>query len=185
MDYYDQIANGYEELHRSEQEKKIKIILADPSLQKVMSSAGLNPDLNSDLNNDLKILDVGCGTGIFFEFINLPIKQKLGIDPSKELIRIAEEKRNGTYSVGHAEELPYEDGEFDVVVSLTAIQNFTDVKRGLDEIRRVGKKDSKFILTFLKKSGKNRLITELIEKGFHVEKMIEEDKDIIYFCKKK
>jgi ubiquinone/menaquinone biosynthesis C-methylase UbiE len=63
---------------------------------------------------------------------------------------------------------------------LTAIQNFDNLEKGLNEIRRVGKH---YILTFLKKSPKRDTIEELIQKKFNVIKKIEEDKDLIYFCK--
>ena len=72
---------------------------------------------------------------------------------------------------------------FDVVVSITAIQNFHDIEKGLTEIARVGK--DRFALSFLKKSGKKDMIDKLIRKIFDVKDVIEEDKDMIYFCKKK
>jgi ubiquinone/menaquinone biosynthesis C-methylase UbiE len=164
MDYYDSIAEGYEELHREEQIKKIKLIL--PFLKKI-----------TDENKKTKILDVGCGSGILFEFIK---GEKTGIDPSKKLIKIAEKKKNGKYSFGKAEKLAFKDNEFDLVVSMTAIQNFSDIKKGISEIRRVGRK--KFLLTFLKKSGKRKEIESQIKKKFIIEKKIEEEKDLIFMC---
>ena len=110
----------------------------------------------------------------------IAVKEKIGIDPSKSLIRIA--RVNYPYIdffIGSSEQLTFKDKQFDVVISLTAIQNFDNVEKGLNEIKRVGKY---YILTFLKKSPKKDRIEELIQKKFNIIKKIEEDKDIIYFC---
>lgn len=159
-DYYDAISEGYEELHLEEQLKKIELIKKFFSPKK------------SD-----KLLDVGCGTGITTE--PWPCK-RYGLDPAKKLVERAREKENITYIISVAEDIPYPNKFFDHVISITAIQNFYDISKGLDEIKRVGKKS--FILTFLKRSSKKILIDKLIREKFHVIKIIEEDKDIIYFA---
>ncbi len=171
--YYDSIAKGYDELHGEEQLKKLELI-------------GREIKTDSKLKDFIKpsyeLLDVGCGTGISTGFFKA--NEKYGIDPSKELIQIAiKNYPMCEFKVGSAENLPYIDKQFNVVVSLTAIQNFTDIDAGLDEIRRVCKKDGHFILTFLKKSLKHKQIDVSIRLKFDVIKKIEEDKDIIYFCK--
>jgi ubiquinone/menaquinone biosynthesis C-methylase UbiE len=168
-EYYDSIASGYDELHSEEQLKKLELIgkeiVNDSRLKDFISSSD-------------KLLDVGCGTGISTGFFKA--KEKHGIDPSSELIKIAI-KHNPLikFKVERAEELPYTDKEFNIVISLTAIQNFTNISKGLDEIKRVGKK---FILTFLKRSQKREIIEKIIQGKFKILKKIEEDKDIIYFC---
>ncbi len=185
MDYYDSIAQGYEELHREEQLKKIKIIMPDVTAY-IRNSLNI-PTRSLKSGSQLKILDVGCGTGIFYESeelgkAGLACDSLIGIDPSEKLIDIAKNKKNGTYLVAPAENLPFKDGEFDMIISLTAIQNFTDVKNGFIEMKRVGKPDAIFILTFLKKSAKRKLIEELISQMFNVQKRIEEDKDVVFIC---
>ena len=161
MTYYDDISEGYEELHLEEQLKKIATI-----------KAYFHP------KSEDKLLDVGCGTGITTE--PWPCK-RYGIDPARKLIERARDTVQIEYKVAPAENIPYPDNFFDHVVSTTAIQNFDDIEKGLLEIRRVGK-DS-FILTFLKKSQKRELIEKLIGKHFLINQKIEEDKDMIYFCK--
>ena len=71
-----------------------------------------------------------------------------------------------------------EDNEFDIVISVTAIQNFNDYKKGLDEIKRVGK--DRFALTILKKAQKIDEIKSYIESIFKVKKIIIEEKDFIF-----
>lgn len=168
--YYDSIAKGYDELHGEEQLKKLELIGRE-----------INTDakLKDFIKSSYKLLDVGCGTGIGTGFFK--VKEKCGVDPSKSLIRIA--RRNYptiTFNVGSAEQLTFKDKQFDVVLSLTAAQNFDDLEKGLNEIRRVGKKY--YILTFLKKSPKCERIEGFIEKKFKIIKRIEENKDVICFC---
>lgn len=169
-EYYDGIAKGYDELHGEEQLKKLELIGRE-----------INTDtaLKDFIKPSYMLLDVGCGTGISTGFFKA--KEKFGIDPSTQLINIA--RNNYPYcefSIGKAEKLPYNDRQFDVVISLTAIQNFDDIDKGLNEIKRVGK--DHFILTFLKKSPNHELIIDSIEKVFNVIKKVEEDKDMICFC---
>lgn len=158
MTYYDEISEGYEELHREEQLKKVKLIR---KLIKVDSSD--------------KLLDVGCGTGVTTVGWGCEL---YGLDPAKKLLERAVDKDKITYVNAEAENIPFEDGFFDWVISITAIQNFRDIEKGLKEIKRVGK--GKFVLTFLKKSAKCEEIKELIMKIFDVDAVVEEEKDLIF-----
>ncbi len=160
--YYDDISEGYEELHREEQEKKMKIMLSEVSVSP----------------ND-ELLDVGCGTGITTVPWNC---KRTGADPARKLLEKANDKKNVKYVLAQAENLPFRNDSFDIVTSVTAIQNFDDIKKGLLEIRRVGKK--RFALTYLKKSPKAEAIEKLIITIFKVRKRIEEEKDIIFICEK-
>ena len=157
--YYNSISSGYEELHKEEQLKKIKII-----------KEFLKP------NKTDKLLDVGCGTGL----TTIPWDcKRYGIDPAKKLIEKAHDKTNIEYKLAQAENIPYPDSHFDYVISITAIQNFEDIKKGLFEIKRVG--NEKFILSFLKKSLKADIIKKLIYEIFDIKHEIIEEKDLIFF----
>ena len=160
MTYYDEISEGYEELHQEEQLKKIDIIKKHIKIK------------HSD-----KLLDIGCGTGITTELWEC---KRYGVDPAKKLLARARQKDKIEYKLAPAEKIPYPDSYFDVVISITAIQNFKDIEKGLREIKRIGK--NKFVLSFLKKSPRKEMIEKLIKKIFKVEKIIEEDKDVIWFC---
>jgi ubiquinone/menaquinone biosynthesis C-methylase UbiE len=159
MSYYDEISEGYEELHRGEQLKKVELI---------RKHLKVNP-------ND-KLLDVGCGTGLTTESWEC---KRYGVDPAKQLLAKARSKGEIEYKLAPAEDIPYPDNYFDVVVSITAIQNFQDVEKGLREIKRVG--NGKFVLSFLKKSSKREMIEGLIRKLFKVRDVVEEEKDFIFF----
>lgn len=131
---------------------------------------------NLKINKDDLLLDVGCGTGITSDFDCMVT----GMDPARRLL---DKCRLGIRLVqAEAESIPFPDNHFDIVVSITAIQNFRDINLGLEEIERVGK--DRFALSFLKKSPRRGMIDRLIRRLFYVKKMIEEDKDMIYFCRK-
>ena len=156
MQYYNEISTGYEELYGEEQQRKIAIIKNHIKLKK------------SDL-----LLDVGCGTGLTTIAWNC---KTIGLDPAIKLLKRAE---NSYYINAEAEHIPFKNNSFDTVISITAIQNFYNIKKGLEEIKRVGRK--RFILSCLKKSQKAEKIKELIQDLFKIKKIIIEDKDIIYF----
>ena len=159
MTYYDDIAEGYDELHKEEQLKKLAIL----------------KELDIILPED-NLLDVGCGTAFSLDYFD--VAQATGIDPAEKLLE--QYKGNQKTLVGVAEELPFADNEFDIVISLTAIQNFEDVKKGLEEILRVGKE--RFILTILKSSSKADVIEKVIDEvfaNFNIQR-IEEEKDYIF-----
>ena len=126
--YYNGIAAGYDELYKEEQLKKFAIVLEDKDL----------------FEGTKTMLDVGCGTGFSLDYF--PVEKITGVDPAEKLVE--QYKGKQTIMVGSAEELPFEDNSFDLVTSFTAIQNFSDIKKGLEEIKRVG--HHKFALTFLK-----------------------------------
>ena len=157
MEYYNQIAKSYNELHLEEQSGKLSII-------KSSIKTGKNT----------KILDVGCGSGISSQFDCFVV----GVDPSIGLLK----QNSHSKILSVAENLPFKNNSFDYVISVTSIHNFKNIKKSIHEIKRVGKEN--FVFSVLKKSGKFDFIEKLIQKSFEVEKAVEEDKDTIFFCQK-
>ncbi|MBW2972918.1 class I SAM-dependent methyltransferase [Candidatus Woesearchaeota archaeon] len=157
MNYYDETAESYNELHGEEQLKKLKIIANEIKATK-----------------DTKLLDVGCGTGLSAKVFNCDIT---GIDPAENLLKQCSFKT----IKAKAESLPFKDNEFDVVIAVTSIHNFDNPERGLKEIKRVGK--DKFALTILKKAKNCDEIINKIKELFQVSKEIDEDKDKIFILK--
>ena len=148
MGYYDEIADGYNELHSKEQLNKIKTILKNLQI------------------HDETVLDVGCGTASYAYLF----RNYTGIDPSEGMIRQA----NSNVQLGEAEDLPFKDKSFDIVMAITAIHNFKDPKKAIKEMERVGKK--RIIITLLKKSKKFEEIRKEL-KGFEE---IDQEIDLIF-----
>lgn len=91
-----------------------------------------------------KILDIGCGKGFqLFEFTQVcPGVDVTGIDVSGYAIQNAKEELADKLHVGNANNLPFEDNSFDVVISINTMHNLHvyDLDKALREMERVGKK---------------------------------------------
>jgi SAM-dependent methyltransferase len=83
-----------------------------------------------------RILDIGCGTGA-----NLLMLSKYGdaegIDISDDALAFCRERGLRKVKKGAAEELPYGDGEFDLITALDVVEHLDDDLAGLKEMRRV------------------------------------------------
>lgn len=125
------------------------------------------------------VLDVGCGTGFSLDYFKANMT---GVDPASKLL----EKYGGKKDVleAKAEELPFKDHKFDVVMSVTAIQNFEDIYKGLKEMERVGQ--DKFVFTVQKRSPKLGFITDCIKEVFKKGDIdtVDEGKDLVFIVKK-
>jgi SAM-dependent methyltransferase len=86
------------------------------------------------LRPDDRLLDVGCGGGVFLRHVQDTVGcSVVGVDHSKEMVRLAR-----PHAVrGSAEQLPFADGEFTAVASIVAFFFFPDPIRALAEMRRV------------------------------------------------
>jgi SAM-dependent methyltransferase len=85
------------------------------------------------------ILEVGCGTGGFFATLHGWTGRLVGIDP--DIDRIAALKDQGfNVRVGTAGQLPFDDAEFDVVVSSYTAHHLADWPVALKEALRVARR---------------------------------------------
>jgi len=83
-----------------------------------------------------RILDVGCGTGA-----NLLMLSKYGdaegVDISEDALAFCRERGLDKVKLGAGEELPYENGTFDLVTAFDVVEHMDDDLAGLKEMRRV------------------------------------------------
>jgi len=90
-----------------------------------------------------KILDLGCGKGfLLFELTQLlPGIQVVGIDISDYAIENAKEEIRSYLSVGDILKVPFEENEFDLVLSINVLHNLYifDLFQAVAEMERVGK----------------------------------------------
>lgn len=96
------------------------------------------------LDNSSAILDVGCGKGyLLYEFKKLiPGSSLKGFDISEYAIKNAKEEISPCLFKHRAQDIyPFNDKEFDLVVSLTTLYNLPmhGLKSALKEVERVGK----------------------------------------------
>ena len=86
-----------------------------------------------------RVLDIGCGGGYHLEFMNRLGLDVTGIDASPYMINMAGERLGNRCSLnrGMAEDLPYEDNEFDLAVLINTLEFLDDPLEALREAGRV------------------------------------------------
>jgi malonyl-CoA O-methyltransferase len=99
-----------------------------------------------------QILDVGTGTGALLERLHRVYHEAglYGLDAALNMCQRARQKLGGECRIinGTAEQLPYRDGSFDLVVSASALQWVSDLPAALAEMRRVTKAGGMVCLAF-------------------------------------
>jgi SAM-dependent methyltransferase len=89
-----------------------------------------------------RVLEIGCGTGFNLRHYPLDLTGIVVTDPGRGFLRRAQERaaedgRTVTAVLAHAEQLPFEDGSFDTVVSTLVLCSVKDQDAALAEVRRV------------------------------------------------
>lgn len=124
----------------------------------------------------VKVLDLGCGTG--HDLSELHKKGALihGIDSSIEMVKLAQNTNpNGIIKIGCFDHIPFQDKEFDLVISKWAIQTAQSIDPIYNEISRVLKPGGKLIYLachpirqFIEKKckGKNYFKQEFVKSTF-------------------
>ncbi len=92
----------------------------------------------------LRILDVGCGTGANLEMLS-NFGEAEGVDVSDEALTYCQSK-GLKVKKGLAEDLPFEDGAFDIVTGLDVIEHLDDDVAGLEEMFRVTRRGGKLLI---------------------------------------
>ncbi len=93
-----------------------------------------------------KILDVGCGSGLFVNMAAKTGAEVTGFDATEQLIEEAKARNPSVeFLTGDMEELPFNDNMFDVVCGFNSFQYSANVKNALLEAKRVLKDKGKLI----------------------------------------
>jgi len=98
------------------------------------------------LNENAHILDVGCAKGFMLKDFKqlMPGATLKGLDISEYAIEHADPEIKEFVTLGNAVDLPYEDNEFDLTISINTLHNLgrQDCVKALSEIERVSKGNS-------------------------------------------
>jgi SAM-dependent methyltransferase len=94
---------------------------------------------------DPRILDVGCGTGANLKML-AGFGKAEGVDISPQAVDYCRERGLDSVKLGAVENLPYEDGSFELVTALDVIEHLDDDVAGLREMRRVLRPDGRILL---------------------------------------
>ncbi len=96
--------------------------------------------------SEAKGMEIGVGSGRF----SAPLDIELGIDPSKDMLKLARQK--GIEPVlGQGENLPFRDNSLDFVLIVTTICFFDEPKTAIEEASRVLKEEGDIIIGFIDK----------------------------------
>ena len=138
MQRYDLTAKMYEERYAEEQKTKYKTALK-----------------NVDIAGSM-VLDVGCGSGLFFREVASKSEIAVGVDFSRKLLLKAKERADGFGNCvvlqADADHLPFEDASFDVIFAFTVLQNMPKPAVTLKELMRVAEIGGRVVITGLKKA---------------------------------
>jgi ubiquinone/menaquinone biosynthesis C-methylase UbiE len=95
-----------------------------------------------------RILDVGCGPGLYASLLIKNGAVVIGLDISRELIRIAKkEAPTAEFIIGDAGRLPYKNSEFDIVIAPLVLHYLNSWDEALKGIHAVLKKGGIFIFS--------------------------------------
>lgn len=86
----------------------------------------------------LKILDIGCGTGITMNYL-APYGEVTGLDISEDALEFCRQRGLNNVTLGSADELPFEDNSFDLVFALDVLEHVDNDFKAVQEIERVCK----------------------------------------------
>ncbi|KUO40787.1 MAG: hypothetical protein AVW06_02010 [Hadesarchaea archaeon DG-33-1] len=130
---YDLTAHVYDRRYMGIQQEKYETVLAN-------------------IQRRGRILDLGCGTGMLLASLEKRARFVAGVDMSAEMLGAAKKRATKAAIVlADADHLPFADGSFDAVVSVTLLQNMPDPERTMRELARVLRPNGKAIITSLKR----------------------------------
>ena len=90
------------------------------------------------INTNKKVLELGCGAGNLAAKLHENGIPVIASDISQTAIDHARQRYpDMEFRVHNAEELPYEDGSFDIVMSFDVLEHLPNPDRHLNEVRRV------------------------------------------------
>lgn len=99
-----------------------------------------------------RVLDMGCGTGYLLRVLadHYPgAEQLVGIDAAPQMVQMAAAATRDdrlTFAVGVAEKIGYPDDTFDLIVSTTSFDHWSDQQAGLHECARVLRPGGRLVL---------------------------------------
>lgn len=143
---------------------------------KVLMPEALHDALDSVITSKLgsckKVLEVGSGTGFFYDFVNGGIKRKLTmLEQNKEYVEEAAERGRGIVGKnlfrGSATNMPFEDKAFDAVVGYSSFDAVDDLPKAVKEAMRVLQPGGVFVSFLDVKPDPDPILIYMKAKGFY------------------
>lgn len=126
------------------------------------------------------VLDVGCGTGMFFNFVSEKIQSAVGIDVSRQLLLLAKKRvknlRNVSLVLADADHLPFRKAVFNYIFVFTVLQNMPNPTNTLRQLQLSSKPDANFVVTALKAVTSLEKFGLILQRaGMHVVSLIDDE----------
>ncbi len=172
IEKYNSSSHFYDKRYKAIQEEKYEIVLK-----------------NYKANGKI-IIDMGCGTGLFFEYITKSIKKQeeikgnyVAVDISwNMLLRFKSKVINYKYKkyalnliLSDMEHLPFRENIFDSIFSLTSFQNLPHIQIGITESFRVSKNNADYNFSILKKKLELELLLKILKPEIKEIEVIEKE----------
>jgi len=145
----ERVSKGYDDLLSRTGASKAysmfceRVFGKDMSQFNVLDMEQLNTLIDTlDLKPEETALDLGCGNGRIAEYISDITGAKItGLDFASELIktsqqRTADKKSRLTYVVGNMDELAFEEGSFDAIISIDTLYFVESIDATVKELKR-------------------------------------------------
>lgn len=95
-----------------------------------------------------RVLDVGCSSGYFSNYLLTKSKEVYAIDTEKDSIEFAKDHyKDVKFNWASIEKAPYPKEYFDTIVALDVIEHCKDDKKAIWEIKRILKRGGRLILS--------------------------------------
>jgi len=130
--------------------------------------------INAHTKKGSKVLDAGCGDGVFSYLVSKSGYRVSGVDLSPEAIKsgISITRQKGEeidFKQGSVYEIPWEDNTFDTSASTEVIEHLDDVPQFIRELKRVTKPEGAIIITTPIRITKTPLDPEHVVEWFQEE----------------
>jgi 2-polyprenyl-3-methyl-5-hydroxy-6-metoxy-1,4-benzoquinol methylase len=103
--------------------------------------------MTDDDYRDKNVLDIGCGPRGSLEWAHMA-RRRVGLDPlADEYQKLGADKHAMEYSNSPSEIIPFDDGTFDIVTCLNALDHVDDFDKTVAEIKRVTRPGGMFLLS--------------------------------------
>ena len=125
---YNQSASAYVEKRNDPARSGWNNFLEFPAMEGVLK----------DVVKGKRVLDLGCGSGIFTTKLKSWGAAVCGVDMSEEMLKLAQKKDPAIeYKCANINELPYENGNFEILASSLVMHYLPDLSLAFAEASRV------------------------------------------------
>jgi len=137
----------------------------DSQMQRVMTRyAPVIAGISKNLPTNAAILDVGCGPTCAGQLFDVGLKTYLDPLMDSYLLKYQDRLPEGEKICATAEQMPFPDNNFDVVLCINALDHMHNPLKALSEMHRVLKKEGVFILGIFTHPMPIAFVRRVIEK---------------------